>query len=215
MVLYQNKVEEDLLMSLPTTAFEIIDIKETPYRIWAEPVKNSTQASPVEMGSTWLRLHKVVGEKPFDVAAVQMLIAALKSLAEADGKACQLEFFAVKADVEIDLEFDPYDRDMYLHRIEQELQNLSLKGDTFISVNDFVCRTATSYAALQDVMTPAARKFFDELELDEGARSLLEGWSRSQGRSSVAWVSPMTGNLLAAYRGGLAQAIAEYERAAQ
>lgn len=194
---------------------ETVSVWETPYRIWYSLGTNSTQASVKTMGCAWLCLHEVANADCFDPAAAQTLISEIMSLAAADGKACQEAFYVAKTDAENDEEFDAYDRDMYLHRIEQELQNLSLKDDSFISVNDFVCRTATSYAALQDVMTPAARKFFDELELDEGARSLLEGWSRSQGRSSVAWVSPMTGNLLAAYRGGLAQAIAEYERAEQ
>jgi len=77
---------------------------------------------------------------------------------------------------------------------------------------DFVSKTAASYSALLEVMSSEAREFFEKMELVPNARKILEDWSKSRGSRSIAWVVPMTGNLLSAYRDGLAEAAAEYGR---
>jgi hypothetical protein len=177
----------------------------TPYGIWYSPGTNSTQASVNGMGSAWLHLHDLVVIDTFDPAAAESLINDLLSLAEADGRECWGEYLASKENAEEDEEFDPYDRDMYLHRIEEELHNLSLEGDTFVRSNSFVVKTAASYNALLEAMSPAARSFFDGLVMGQKAQEMLEDWKRRRDKASIAWVTPLTGNLLAAYRTGLSR----------
>lgn len=182
-------------------------VLETPYSIWHSSVSVSTQASAAEIGAAWLQLHELAVTDPFDHVAAQRLIDQLLKLAEADGSACWNEYLVSKANAEEDEEFEPYDRDIYLHRIEQELHNLSLERDTFVRANDFAVKTAASYNALSAAMSPVARPFFEGIVMDQKAQEMLRDWQRTRDKSSIAWVTPLTGNLLAAYRAGLSEEV--------
>lgn len=196
--------------ALKGTVSEIDRARSGPFPV-QHGSRVSTTASLDAEGVVWNKLLNLSVAEKFDTAVADSLIGCLIDLARADGYLVQCDYFELESVEKDDETTDAYDTEMYLHRVQGQIDNLDTLPSHFISPNEFLTNSISSFGTIEARMSDGARTYFTNQMPSLPLMLDFDMLAKGKGSTSLSWRCPLIDVLVSAYHEGVAEAKKDHD----